>query len=355
MQWVAFLLLSKVLWWGVLAGALFAAALAWAAWRLRAPEPVVTSQAVAAPISVPLSQTVLAQLVTGVMPLWHRHVALAREQTREAVDTLVLRFSGINRRLGQALGLGAGGQNNQVIEVIQSSGTLLGQIVESLEQVLSARETLLREIEGLGQFNDELKRMASDVAEIAGQTNLLALNAAIEAARAGEAGRGFAVVADEVRKLSNLSGDTGKRIRSKVDSINQTIAGALSSAQQLSADEAQMIGESKQVIGQVLEHFQAAASALSGTVTQLETESRAVGQEVQDVLVNLQFQDRISQILDHVERDMDKLVRAIEQDELPPRERWLAELEKTYTTTEQRLIHGGQASGTVAASQVDFF
>ncbi|WP_187360087.1 methyl-accepting chemotaxis protein [Chitinolyticbacter meiyuanensis] len=353
-QLVVFLLLASVWWWGLIAGLLFGGALLW----LTRPEPaavVEPNRYEPARPEVPVTAP-LADLVEGVLPLWHRHVGLARSQTQDAIDNLAMRFAGINQRLSGTVALAGGGQSGEVMDVIHDAEGMLGRIVDALEQVLAAREALLKEIEGLGQFNDELKRMASDVAEIAGQTNLLALNAAIEAARAGEAGRGFAVVADEVRKLSNMSGETGKRIRSKVDSINQTIGGALATAQRLSADEVSMIGESKNVVGQVLGRFQQAAEHLSSTVAQLEGESRAVEQEVQDVLVNLQFQDRVSQILDHVQRDMDKLNTFVAgRGTLPAREQWLAELERTYTTMEQRQAHGGRQNANVASSQVDFF
>ncbi|HSC80291.1 MAG TPA: methyl-accepting chemotaxis protein [Chitinolyticbacter sp.] len=351
-QLLVFLWLAAIWWWGLAAGLLFGAALVW----MTRPEPEPLIQSYRDEPKPEPAVSPLADLVEGVLPLWHRHVGLARSQTQDAIGALALRFGNINQRLSGTAALADGGQGGEVMQVIHDAEGMLGRIVDALEQVLAAREAMLREIEGLGQFNDELKRMASDVAEIAGQTNLLALNAAIEAARAGEAGRGFAVVADEVRKLSNMSGETGKRIRSKVDSINQTIGGALATAQRLSADEASMIGASKDVVGQVLQRFQGAADHLASTVAQLEGESRVVGQEVQDMLVNLQFQDRVSQILDHVQRDMDKLNTFVAGGGiLPARAQWLAELERTYTTLEQRQAHDDKAGGSVARAQVDFF
>ena len=106
----------------------------------------------------------------------------------------------------------------------------LNAIIASLRSALEEKEALLKSVFELSAFTDELQKMAEDVGNIAGQTNLLALNAAIEAARAGEAGRGFAVVADEVRKLSNMSGETGKKISEKVGAVNQAIAATLVTA-----------------------------------------------------------------------------------------------------------------------------
>ena len=351
---VAACLITPTWWYGLVLGVIVLIGL----WIFSAPvaaTPVMIEPEIATAMHTS-PHTHLPELMTGVLPLWKRNVELARNQTGEAIDNLAMRFSGINQQLGGAVALAAGGGGGNMLQVIQRAESQLGGIVSSLEHVLTAQETLLNEIAGLGQFNEELKRMATDVAQIAGQTNLLALNAAIEAARAGEAGRGFAVVADEVRKLSNMSGETGKHIASKVESISQTIQGALDSANRLSGDEAQMIGDSKTVIGSVLSEFHDAAVQLSATVEQLETQSRAVEHEVQDVLVNLQFQDRVSQILDHVGRDMTKLADLLDHNQaLPERSTWLNELERTYTTLEQRQVHSGSQSASVQTSQVDFF
>lgn len=353
-------LIASIWWYGLILG-LVVGALAWllvsqlsslAAREVRSLEPIVQVD------SELTRYAQLPDLVTGVVPLWCRNIELARGQTREAVDNLVVRFAGINQRLGGTVELASASGGGAMVRMIDESRTQLDGIVRALEQVLHARELLLHEIEGLGEFNAELQKMAADVAQIAGQTNLLALNAAIEAARAGEAGRGFAVVADEVRKLSNMSGDTGKRIATKIESINHTIEAALHSASEISKEEAVMIANSQHVITGVVENFQQAAEQLAGTVGQLEAESRSVEQEVQEVLVNLQFQDRISQILEHVTLDMQKLASLLQGHQLLPEQRaWLAELERSYTTLEQRSVHHGQQANAAAASSssIEFF
>ncbi len=337
-------------WWhGLILGAVALIAL-----YLASPAAISENTQIVEIIAPPIHAD-LAPLMVDVLPQWQKNLSLARSQSQTAIDALAMRFTQINQSLTDTLNLAAGGSNNNVLNVIQKAEHGLGGIVTSLEQVLRDRETLLSEIEGLGQFNIELKKMATSVAEIAAQTNLLALNAAIEAARAGEAGRGFAVVADEVRKLSTQSGETGKHISSKVESINATIQGALASAKKLSHSEAQMIGDSKSVISDVIGTFHQVAIELGKTIEQLTNESRAVENEVQDVLINLQFQDRVSQIMDHIERDIEKLAGILLcQQPLPDRQQWLNELQKTYTTNEQRQTHNG-LKATASTSEIDFF
>ena len=347
-------------------GALVAVAcglsLAWAERQRRRERAELQAQAEAA--------RQFGELCEQVLPIWGKQIGTGRTQTEEAVMALGSRFAGLSQRLQLAVDMSqaAGGAEHGeqgIVSLLHLSQTELGMIVTSLKSAAAAIESMTGQIATLSQFTAELKEMADDVATIAAQTNLLALNAAIEAARAGEVGRGFAVVAGEVRKLSKLSAETGKRINLKVESVNNAITGVLERAEQHARHEASVLAGSEQTIQRVLEGFGSAAEQLSQSTHILQAESAGIKLEIEDVLVSLQFQDRVAQILSHVQADLDKLHARLSEDRAlaaqgvatPPIDiaAWLDELSRTYTTDEQRGNHVGEQTGNEQASQITFF
>jgi methyl-accepting chemotaxis protein len=126
-------------------------------------------------------------------------------------------------------------------EDARTGGEAVSRTVDGMRAISENMENTARVINGLGKRSQEIGRILEVIEEIADQTNLLALNAAIEAARAGEAGRGFAVVADEVRKLAERSVEAAKEIGEVVGKVQQETTDAVDVARSGAAEAKQGI------------------------------------------------------------------------------------------------------------------
>ena len=297
-----------------------------------------------------------------VMPVWSAHIETSRAQMETAVSALTTRFAAIVERLDQTLrATGQGGDHGLAAIFDHSSGELRG-VLDSLKAAMASNATMHAEVQDLGRFVAELQQMAGEVASIAHQTNLLAINAAIEAAHAGAEGRGFAVLAQEVRKLSALSGETGQRMAEKVTHIATAMAAARTSAEDSARREAAQAEASEGAIHGVLERFRGVTEAMGSSTATLQRESAGIQGEIVQALVQLQFQDRVSQRMNHVRHNIERLPALIAEcrqafdasGALRPVDAaaLLQELEGSYAMADERATHAGDARMANAAAAV---
>ncbi len=144
------------------------------------------------------------------------------------------------------------------------------ETVQGMQNIAERVQESARTVESLGARSDQIGEIVGTIEDIADQTNLLALNAAIEAARAGEQGRGFAVVADEVRALADRTTKATKEIGEMIKAIQRETAGAVNSMEN-GVKEVEKGMASSRESGEALVEIVAAISEVTMQVHQIAT------------------------------------------------------------------------------------
>ena len=177
-----------------------------------------------------------------------------------------------NMRTSQQDMLGIVAATDKLAELSNANATAASESSATIAEVVGGMNRLVQKIEetsaAIAEFNnhrEEISRSVSLIANIADQTNLLALNAAIEAARAGEQGRGFAVVADEVRKLAESSKDASASISRIMDTLRVDAETMLTNSGEMSG----IAAESRHAICDFDSRFGAVAASSSDALKQI--------------------------------------------------------------------------------------
>ena len=152
-----------------------------------------------------------------------------------------------------------------------------------MARITGAVESAAKQIESLGEQSAEIGKIISVIDDIAAQTNLLALNAAIEAARAGEQGRGFAVVADEVRTLAERVTGATKEIASLIEGVQAGVDESVRATEQAGA-EVQAGSELTTKSGEALEEIQKAVSGVSNQIEQISAAAEQVSASADEMV-----------------------------------------------------------------------
>ena len=169
----------------------------------------------------------------------------ATSQIVDAVDQLSGTVSDISDTSRQVVE-----RAQNAVTLARSGGDVVAETIAGMGEIEQTVTQVSADIHQLGERSDQIGAIIAVIRGIADQTNLLALNAAIEAARAGEQGRGFAVVADEVRKLAEKTGtateEIGQMIGGVQDQVRQTVVSMTQSQSQVKAgvERAGKAGES---------------------------------------------------------------------------------------------------------------
>ncbi len=199
--------------------------------------------------------------------------------------------------------------------VAQEGRQAVEQTISGMQRINVAMSDVVSVIERLGNSSEEIGAIVSVIDDIAEQTNLLALNAAIEAARAGEHGRGFAVVADEVRKLAERSAQATGEIATLIKGIQKETEHAVASTQhgssaiargtQLAQSAGESLGAIVTAVGQVSTLMQQIAQATS-------EQDRAASQITQAVSAMSALTHQVTAATHEQAKGSEQIIKAVE-------------------------------------------
>jgi methyl-accepting chemotaxis protein len=176
--------------------------------------------------------------------------------------------------------------SNRTSDTARSGASVVQETIHGMERIASRVRGAATTVESLGARSDQIGAIVGTIEDIADQTNLLALNAAIEAARAGEQGRGFAVVADEVRALAERTTRATREIGEMIKAIQNETKGAVAAMEE-GVNEVEKGTESSIKSGEALEMILAQINDVTMQVNQIATAAEEQTATTSEITTNV--------------------------------------------------------------------
>ena len=253
-----------------------------------------------------------------------RKIGQVIKTTEEATDTIAQSFQAVINKAAvqarQAMELLEGTQGGKengdgapqsLRDFIRISDERLNKMADEVVRVADLSVHMVRNLDGVQKRAQSIDGFLMDVEKLADQTSLLALNADIEAARVGDYGRGFAVVANEVRRLAQRSHVFSRGIRQHLTAVKTGLNKTYGDMTTLTAEDMEHALKIKDEVVKLTQSLEEKNREVEETVGDINIISREIAQDVQNIVISLQFQDITRQQLNGMLEPMDDLRNAL--------------------------------------------